>query len=127
MLVSLLHVIQNLFIPLFDLTCALLFSFFFPNFANLLLSQNVGIGLCQLPEISLFRLSAKGFAEKRQGYLCELLSTSCSVELHSCFCSPPTSTKFLGGVTHVRRLFVKQLAKQLAMLFIKKRHVTPLL
>ena len=33
-------------------------------------------------------------------------------------------TNYMRGVTHARRLFIKELTKQLVMLFIRKRHAT---
>ena len=56
------------------------------NFPTVLL-PGINFGLCRLPEISLFRFSAKAFHSRARSYLYELRRATCPVESHSSFFS----------------------------------------
>ena len=58
------------------------------------LSQRIGFGLCRLPEIPLFRFSARG-------YLSELCRATCPEESHLSFCSSFSFPEFLAAASNL--------------------------
>ena len=70
------------------------FVFLFFQLSQLFFSQGIGFGICRLPEIPLFRFSAKG-------YLSELRRATCSEESHSSFCSPFSLAEFLAAASNL--------------------------
>ena len=80
----------NLYTLFFALSLAHLPLLTFPT----VLLQGIGFDLCHVPEIPLFRFSAKG-------YLSELCHATCSEESHSSFCSPFTPAEFLAAASNL--------------------------
>ena len=74
------------------------FSSSSPNFPQLFLSQGIGLGFCQLPEISLFYLSAKDPAWQSPRLP---FGAMCPEKSHFSFCSPFSPAEFLAAASNL--------------------------
>ena len=85
----------NLTLSLYTLFFALSLAHLPPLLiSQLFFSQGIGFSQCRLPEIPLFRFSARG-------YLTELRRATFPVESHSSFCSPFSLAEFLAAASNL--------------------------